>query len=61
MDNLDVILLTFIVVGLFVTLIGRTFLTFSNTMDKANQKGVDPNRKQTPRTPWLSDRQNDVD
>ena len=57
MDNLDILLLTFVVVGLFATLIGRTFLIFSDTVDKANKKGIDPNVKPRPRTPWLSDRQ----
>ena len=57
MDNLDIVILTVVVVGLFATLIGRTFLIFSDTVDKANRKGVDPNAKPRPRTPWLSDRQ----
>ena len=57
MNNLDIVILTVVVVGLFATLIGRTFLVFSNTVDKANRKGVDPNATPRPRTPWLSDRQ----
>ncbi len=61
MDNLDIVLLTFVVVGLFVTLIARTFMIFSNTVDKANKKGLDPNAQPRPRTPWMSDRQQSDD
>lgn len=56
MENLDIILLTAVVVGLFATLIARTFLIFSDTVDKENRKSLDPNAKPTPITPWLSDR-----
>lgn len=59
MENLDIILLTFVVVGLFTTLIGKTFMAFSNTMDRENSKSRDPNAKPTPRTPWLSDRKSE--
>ena len=61
MDNLDILLLSVVVVGLFATLIGRTFLMFFNTVEKANRKGLDPNTKPRPRTPWLSDREQKSD
>ena len=57
MENLDIILLTVVVVGLFATLIGRTFLIFSAAVDKENKKSLDPNAKPRLRTPWLSDRE----
>jgi hypothetical protein len=57
MENLDIILLTGVVVGLFATLIGRTFMVFSDTVDKENSKSRDSNARPTPITPWLSDRQ----
>jgi hypothetical protein len=57
MENLDIILLTLVVVGLFATLIGRTFLIFSDTVDKENKKGLNPNIKPRTRVPWLSNRE----
>jgi hypothetical protein len=56
MENLDIVLLTLVVVGLFATLIARTFLIFSDTVDKEIRSSLDANAKPTPRTPWLSDR-----
>jgi hypothetical protein len=56
MDNLDIVLLTVVVVGLFATLIGRTFLIFSDTVDKQNKKYLDPEIKPRTKIPWLSDR-----
>jgi hypothetical protein len=57
MENLDIILLTLVVVGLFATLIGRTFLIFSDTVDKENKKSHNPNIKPRTRVPWLSNRE----
>ncbi len=59
MNNLDIVILTIVVVGLFATLIARTFLIFSNTVDKSIRKGMDSNAQPRPRTPWLSDRKTD--
>jgi hypothetical protein len=56
MENLDIYLLTFVVVSLFVVLISKTFQIFSATVDKANNKDTGPNAKPIPRTPWLGDK-----